>query len=59
MRPNETHNTHFTVDPRLEQQYMKDHLTPNEEAWPYDKPFPLDFEVAKHYTECPTTDTSK
>lgn len=44
-------NAHPAIDPRLERQYIETHVKPNEEAWPYDEPFPLDIELAKHYKD--------
>lgn len=53
MRSNETHNIQVNVDPRLEEEYIKAHLAPNKEAWPFDEPFPLDVELAKYYNDYP------
>jgi hypothetical protein len=55
MRSNETHDTKITIDPRLEQEYIKTHLTPSEEAWPYNEPFPMDIELAKYNKDYPVS----
>lgn len=44
--PNETHNAHIAVDPRLEEQYIRAYFN---EAWPYKEPFPVDIRLAKYY----------
>ena len=59
MRSNETHNSHVSVDPRLEAEYIKTHLSPNKEAWPFDEPFPLDVGLAKYCNDYPVTEKPK